>query len=316
MKMISVVIPVYNEQYNVSLAYTAIREVLMTFKGQYDYEIIFMDNRSTDGTFTKLKEIAEKDIKVKVVRFSRNFGYQRSIYTGFAISSGDAVIQFDSDLQDPLDLIKEFIKKWEEGFMVVYGVRRSRKEGKWLEFSRKAFYRLINALSEDDLPPDAGDFRLVDKKVVELLRQIYDYSPYLRGTIASFGFNQLGIPYDRLERKHGRSKFNFLSLIGLAVDGILNHSISLLRLATFTGFLAFIISIILVIIYSLGKLVFFPEWRAGFTTTIVLILISLGLNAFFLGIIGEYIGRIYQQVKKFPIAIIDESMNLEKDKFN
>lgn len=310
MKKISIAIPVYNEQDNILLAYNTVLESISELTDKYDFEFIFTDNHSSDNTFSILKDLAQKDSRVKVARLSRNFGYQKSIYTGYLLTSGDAVIQLDVDLQDPPSIIPEFIEQWEKGYSVVYGVRIGRKESFVLQGIRKLFYRLIDFLSEDQLPHDAGDFRLVDKRIIEEMRKLYDYSPYLRGMIASMGFNQIGIPYHRNERLHGKSKFNVNSLFRLAFDGIINHSIVPLRLATFFGFLIFTITVFAMGAYTLLRILYFPSWPAGFTTITVLILISLGMNALFLGIIGEYLGRLYQQTKGKPLTITEKTINL------
>jgi dolichol-phosphate mannosyltransferase len=191
-------------------------------------------------------------------------------------------------------------------------VRMRRKEMWLINYSRKLFYRLIDFLSETKLPHDVGDFRLVDKKIIDELRKLYDYAPYIRGTVASMGFEQTGVPYDRLERKSGRSKFRFKDLVSLGMDGILNHSIKLLRFATYTGAIVFMVSIFLIIGYMLAKLFSTKPWPAGFATTTILILLSLSLNSLFLGIIGEYIGRIYHQSKMRPISIIEKKLNFEE----
>lgn len=314
MKKISIIVPVYDEENNVADAYNALKEVMQGLVNRYDYEIIFTDNHSEDRTFSLIQEIAKKDPKVKAARFSRNFGYQRSIYTGYLLSSGDAAIQFDCDLQDPPQLIAEFIKKWEEGYDIVYGIRRTREEPWLIHVSRKSFYRVIAFLSTDNLPQDAGDFRLLDKKIITELRQLYDYSPYIRGLVASFGFNQTGIPYDRPDRRKGKSKFRLMDMVGLAMDGIANHSIVPLRLATYCGLIAFVSAIIILLVLVIGKLFFAQDWPRGYTTLIIAVMLSLGLNALFLGVIGEYIGRIYQQVKRRPLTIIDKLVNFDDSK--
>jgi len=311
MKKISVVIPVYNEEANIPRAYREIKTVLDSLSNCYEYEILFTDNHSEDNSFHLLQDMAARDPLIKVVRFSKNFGYQRSIYTGYMLSRGDAVVQLDCDLQDPPALIHEFIAKWEEGYSVVYGIRRTRAESWFISVARLVFYRLIDWLSEDTLPLDAGDFRLVDKKVIQELRKIYDFNPYLRGTISVMGFNQIGVPYDRLERKFGESKFPFLKLVRLAMDGLVNHSLVPLKLAHYIGVLTFFSAFCLMVGYIIAKLVFSHAWPTGFTTITTLILLSIGLNALFLGIIGEYLGRIYQQVRKHPITIIEKTLNLD-----
>lgn len=308
-KLISLVIPVFNEEENIFPLYQAVIPIINNCVDQYNFELIFTDNHSTDSTFAKLSELREIDQRVRVFRFSRNFGYQKSILTGYLKARGDALIQLDCDLQDPPDLIPEFLRHWEDGCAVVYGVRQSRQESAALHYARKLFYRLAGYLSEDDLPVDAGDFRLIDKKVVEVLRQVDDAQPYLRGMIAAMGFRQHGIKYDRRGRVRGKSNFRFKDLAGLALDGILNHSIVPLRLATFFGMGVTLLTLLAILGYVVSKLMFGFNWPAGFTTLTVLVLAGISVNALFLGIIGEYLGRIYQQVKKRPLVIIESALD-------
>jgi dolichol-phosphate mannosyltransferase len=306
-KLVSIIVPVLNEEDNVERLYEAVTQVMIGLEFKYDYELIFTDNHSSDSTFDKIEQLATKDSRVSGFRFSRNFGFQRSILTGYMKTSGDAVIQIDADLQDPPELIPELIEKWEEGYDVVYGVRRSRQEGWLIALTRRAFYKIIDLLSEDDLPRDAGDFRLVSRRIVELLGQVDDYHPYLRGLIASLGFEQVGIPYDRARRMSGESKFSVPRLVGLAVDGILVHSVIPLRIATFVGLGMSLVMMLGIIGYGLSRLILGHNWPAGFATTTVLLLLGITLNGLFLGIIGEYLGRLYQQAKKRPITIIERN---------
>jgi dolichol-phosphate mannosyltransferase len=309
-KKLSFVIPVYNEEENLINTYKAINEFMLAYGDKYEYEIIFTDNHSQDKTFSIVKNIAKDDKRVKAVRFSKNFGYQKSIYTGYLLASGDAAIQLDCDLQDPLQVVREFIKKWEEGYAVVYGIRKNRKEFWLMTLTRKIFYRLIAFFSTDELPQDAGDFRLVDKKIIEELRKLYDYYPYIRGLIASIGFEQIGVPYGRHERKKGKSKFKLTDCINLAIDGMINHSTVPLRLVTYVGLFVFLLGFIAASCYLIGKLFFRQDWPRGFATIAIFLSMTLSLPTIILGIIGEYVGRIYQQVKKRPIVIIDERVNL------
>ena len=311
-KLISIVIPVYNEEENVRAAYSAVNEVFATSLGnRYDWEFVFTDNRSTDSTFPILVALASENARVRVLRFSKNFGYQKSIWTGYCHARGDAAIQIDCDLQDPPELIPEFLNLWEQGNMVVYGVRRTREEEPRLMHAfRKCFYRLVDFLSEDPLPLNAGDFRLIDRKIMDILKQIDDRHPYLRGTIAAIGFRQIGVPYDRRGRQRGQSKFDLSSLVSLAVDGILNHSIVPLRIATVLGIVVSALTVLGAIAYVVGHMVSGQEWPRGFTTITVLILISLGVNALLFGIIGEYVGRMFQQMKNRPVTIIEDRINL------
>ena len=309
-KLISLIIPVYNEEDNIFPLYEAVLPIINDCESQYDFELVFTDNHSIDSTFAKLSELRELDQRVRVFRFSRNFGYQKSILTGYLKARGNALIQLDCDLQDPPELIPEFLKHWEDGCAVVFGIRRSRRESAVLQYARKLFYRLADYLSEDDLPVDAGDFRLIDRKVVDVLRQVDDAQPYLRGMIAAMGFKQHGIQYDRRSRERGQTNFRFKDLVGLALDGILNHSIVPLRLATFFGIGVTVLTLFAILGYVSGKFLFGVNWPAGFTTLTVLLLAGISVNALFLGIIGEYLGRIYQQVKKRPLVIVETSLDV------
>jgi glycosyltransferase involved in cell wall biosynthesis len=307
-KLISIIVPTLNEELNIQPFYKAVNPIIDQLSSYYNFEILFTDNHSTDRTFQKLKELNLRDPRIRVLRFSRNFGYQRSILTGYLNARGDAIIQLDCDLQDPPSLIPKFIEFWEKGYLVVYGIRKTRKESYLLNLARKIFYRFINYLSEIHLPPDVGDFRLVDKKIAYELGKMDDINPYLRGAIAELGFKQIGIPYNRERRERGASNFRFKDLCLLALDGILSHSIIPLRIASIFGLVISILTILSIGGYIIGKIVFQLSWPAGFTTLSVLILFSISVNALFLGIIGEYIGRIFQQVKKRSITIIDEEI--------
>lgn len=305
-KLLTILVPVYNEAPNIGPLFDALAPVLAELEKHLDVELLFTDNHSEDQTFDLLQARAAADPRVRVLRFSRNFGFQRSILTGYLNARGDAAVQIDCDLQDPPALILAFVQQWQNGCKVVYGVRRGRKEGMAITLARKVFYRLIDYLSDTRLPLDAGDFRLVDKVVLQELAKMDDFHPYLRGAIAAMGFEQKGIVYDRAERLRGESKFNFRRLLALAMDGILNHSVVPLRLATYTGLAVSALTFLGLVAYSIGRLLFGQAWPAGFATLTVLILLSLSLNALFLGIIGEYLGRIYQQVKKRPISIVEK----------
>lgn len=310
--LISIIVPVLNEDQNIHRLYKTVNETLAPLASKYDIEFVFTDNHSTDNSYQLLRGLAEKDQRVHVIRFSRNFGYQASIMTGYLNAQGDAAIQLDCDLQDPPAMIHEFIRQWEQGYKVVYGVRKQRKEGWFVTALRKVFYRVINALSEHPLPIDAGDFRLVDRRIIEELRKTNDATPYLRGKIATLGFKQIGIPYDREARTHGESKFSFSDLMRLAVDGILNHSTAPLRLATYCSQLIFLGALAVIAVYCVGRLTVGRDWPAGFTTLSALVLLSTSLNALFFGIMGEYIGRIYRQVKQTPLTIVEDSVNVDQ----
>ncbi|MBT7944184.1 MAG: glycosyltransferase [Alphaproteobacteria bacterium] len=305
-KLISIIVPVFNEVDNLEPLLEALNPVLAASSDRYHFEIIFTDNHSTDGTFAKLQEIAKDDGRIRALRFSRNFGVQKSILTGLLNAEGDAAIQIDCDLQDPPELIPEFLKYWEEGNEVVYGVRRSRKENIIMNATRSIFYRIINWLSEIDVPLNAGDFRLIDRKILDLLAQVNDRSPYLRGIISTFGFRQVGIPYDRDERKHGKSKFTMGEYFLVALDGIISQSVVPLRLATHVGIAIAILMMMSILALIIGKWVFDADMPRGYPTTLLVILFGISLNALFLGIIGEYLARIYKQSVPAPLTIVEE----------
>ena len=308
-KLISIVTPVYNEEENIHFYYNGITKAFEPLQDSYDFEIVLTDNGSTDRTFELIKEIAERDPRVRAFRFSRNFGYQKSIFTGFTKARGDAAIDFDCDLQDPPELLGRFIEEWEKGAHIVYGIRKTRQEGTFITFLRRTFYRLLDAISEDTLPHDAGDFMLLDSSIIKQLSTIEDQSPYLRGTIFGFGFKQVGIPYNRNARQFGTSKFPFVKMLGLAIDGIVSQSSTPLRLASYMGLIITCLTLLLSAAYLGAKMIWGTAIPAGFTTTTILILFSISLNGLFLGIIGEYLARIYAQVRKRPLTIIQESVD-------
>ncbi len=308
-KLITICVPVLNEEANIPRLYSAIQELRRGLADHYRFELLFTDNHSTDKTFALLSELAERDPLVRVLRFSRNFGFQRSVLTGYLNAAGAAVIQLDCDLQDPPELISQMLEAWEAGNQVVYGVRMKRQEGWLITATRHCFYRLLRSLSEHDVPLDAGDFRLVDRRVVEELAKIDDATPYVRGTIAALGFNQLGLPYERAARQAGSSKFRLRDLIHVALDGIFNHSFLPLRLATYTGAVVALATLVLLFVYVARKMLGAEGWPPGFATLVVLVLASISLNALFFGIQGEYIARIYRQVKKTPLTIVEKELN-------
>lgn len=307
-RLISFVVPVFNEEENVLPFYEAVSQVASTLADQYDFEFVFTDNHSTDRTFDLLATLAAKDSRVRAYRFSKNFGYQHSIMTGYAKCRGDAAIQLDCDLQDPPELVPAFLEQWRQGADVVYGVRIQRAEG-WLHnLARSAFYRLADFLSDDKLPVDAGDFRLISRRIIDLLCACEDAQPYLRGTIATFGFKQVGIQYERNARQRGESKFPLSKMIALALDGILNHSTVPLRISTYFGITVSALTFLMMLGYSIAKLALHLAWPAGFTTLAALILLSISINAMLLGIIGEYLGRMYRQIRKKPFTIIERAI--------
>lgn len=308
--LISISIPVLDEEGNIVALYERLCAVAELLKDRCDLEFVFSDNHSSDGTWAMLSDLAEKDGRVKAISFSKNFGFQRSILANYMHTKGDAVMQIDADLQDPPELLEKFFEQWQSGYKVVYGIRRKRPENLLLHSFRKFGYWVIDKISEHPIPRDVGDFRLVDRKVIQSLAKIKTANPYLRGMIAGLGFSQTGVPYDRDARVAGESKFNVSRLVRLGLTAVFNHSTVPLRAASFVGAGILAISIIGALYYVVLKLLH-PEFPQGLASIHILVLFGIGLNSFLLGIIGEYLLRIYLVLRAEPIAIIEKSLNLE-----
>lgn len=309
-RLISIVIPVFNESANVRGAYEAVCDV---FAGQekFDLEFVFTDNHSDDATFDRLSEIAALDARVKVLRFNRNYGFHRSLITGYRLAQGEAVVQLDCDLQDPPKLIPEFLELWERGHDVVVGIRKQRQEGYLLTLCRRSFYAFINYISDDQITRDAGDFRLIDRRVLDKVTALNDINPYIRGLSSAFATREVGVPYKRERRHYGRSKFPIGNLIKHASDGIFSMTLFPLRLAGQVSFIISIATIVLASYYFFAALFFGRNWPGGFATLVLLLLFGISLNAGFLAIIGKYVGSIYLQQQNRPIVIIERFINVD-----
>ncbi|OGS45221.1 MAG: hypothetical protein A2539_10345 [Elusimicrobia bacterium RIFOXYD2_FULL_34_15] len=310
MKKISVVTCIYNEEATINEVYEVIKKTFFGLSEKYDYEHIFMDNCSTDNTINILRDIAAKDKRVKVVTYSKNFGPIKNEFFGYTFATGDAVVGFEGNLKDPAELIPAFITKWEEGYEVVYGVRNKTRDNFLMSFMRKTFYKLCSSLSEEPLPLNAGVFRLTDKKVVDELIKIDDYKPYVRGLITTIGFKQIGINYERNARPRGKSKSNLTYLIDFAINAFISYSIIPIRICTYIGVILSVISFLIALIYAVIKIFFWNIQAPGIATVIVLVLFFSGIQMFFLGVIGEYIGAIHSQVRKKPFVVIKEKINV------
>lgn len=304
-KLITFCVPVYNEAGNVSALIARLQDTARSLADRYTFEFLFTDNSSTDATVDLLEAASRQDPRIRVLRLSRNFGFQRSILTNYLNARGDAVIQIDADLQDPPEMASDFLALWEQGYKVVYGVRRRRREGHAITTLRAVGYRFIDRLSETHIPPGAGDFRLIDRVVVEALRSFTDQSPYLRGLIAELGFRQIGLEYDRAGREAGESKFGFKALLGLGLDGLFSTSMVPLRAATWVGITVVALSL-LGILYYIYLRVVDPRLALGLISLHILVLISMGINAILLGIIGEYVGRTFRNTRGGPLTLIDD----------
>jgi glycosyltransferase involved in cell wall biosynthesis len=308
MSLISIVTPCFNEEENVERLCNEIRNVFNNLIG-YDYEHIFIDNSSTDSTVDILKEIAKRDPRIKIIVNMRNFGPVRSPHHGIFQAKGDAVILMVADLQDPPFLISEFLKKWREGYLVVIGIKNSSNENKLVFTIRKMFYQLLNRISEHDLINNFTGFGLYDKSVIDDLRSIEEPFPYFRGLIAEFGYKRYEIPYNQPKRVKGKSKTNFYSLYDFAMLGFVNHTKIPLRLASFIGFTVSLVSIIIAFAYFIYKLLFWNDFQVGMAPMVIGLFFFGGIQLFFLGIIGEYIGAIFTRIKKRPLVKEKERIN-------
>lgn len=310
MKKISIVSPCFNENDNVDNCYRAIRDLFDNSLKKYDYEHIFCDNSSTDGTQEKLRDIASKDKKVKVIFNARNFGEQKSNFNGIKNANGDAVVlYFPVDLQDPPSLIIEFIKYWEEGFDLVYGSRKNRKENFILSIFRKLFYKIINLGSQNTIPNDISDYQLADKKIIEEIKKIEDSSPFLRSLSFYVTDNYKKIDYDMQKRNYGRTKFSILSLIDYSLNGLLNVSYTPFRIILFFGLIISSISLMLGVYWFFEFIFYRPEVAKGIPLIIISLFFFSGIQTFLIGILGEYLVSIHKQVKRKEVLIEKERIN-------
>lgn len=310
--LVSISIPVLNEEGNLVALYARLCALATRMSDRCDLEFVFSDNHSSDRTWEILSNLAAKDTRVRAIRFSKNFGFQRSILANYLHTRGDAVMQIDADLQDPPEMLEQFFDAWKSGNPVVYGVRRKRPESPLLHIFRRVGYWVIDKISEHPIPRDVGDFRLIDRKVLQSLVQIKTASPYLRGMIAGLGFRQAGIPYDRDARTAGESKFNVSRLVRLGLTAVFNHSTVPLRMASFLGAVILAASIVGALYYFMLR-VLHPDLPQGMASIHILMLFGIGLNAFLLGIIGEYLLRIYLMLRAEPVAIVEQSLNIKSN---
>jgi glycosyltransferase involved in cell wall biosynthesis len=310
--LISIAIPVLNEADNLDALYERLNKLGNVMADRCRLEFIFTDNHSNDGTWSKISELAVRDPRVKAIRFSKNFGFQRSILANYIHANGDAVMQIDADLQDPPEMLEQFFELWKQGNHVVYGVRRKREEHESLTALRRMGYWVIDKISEYPIPRDAGDFRLVDRKVIEALKKHRTAHPYLRGMIAGLGFKQTGVPYDRQARTAGTSKFPFFQLVTLGLSGVFNHSVMPLRLSTYAGGFLVLASLLMTLYYLALKL-FQPDLPQGLASIHILVLFGIGFQALLLGLLGEYLLRIYLILRAEPVAIVEQSVNFQPD---
>ena len=311
MKKVSVVIPMYYEQEVVDVCYKRVKKVLEELKEKYEHEIIFINDGSKDKTLDILQDIAKVDKNVKIISFSRNFGHQAAVTAGLKYVTGDAIIIIDADLQDPPELIPDMIEKWEQGYEVIYGKRKKRNgESAFKLLTAKAFYTTLNKLSDVEIPGDTGDFRLVDKKVVDVINSLPEHNKFLRGLFSWVGFEQYEYEYERKERYAGKTKYPLKKMLKLASDGIIGFSIKPIKVIGGFGITFVIVSIVILLYFILSKIFGWTNMVKGWTSIMFATTFVGGIVLLSLWIIGEYLVRIYDEAKQRPQYIIKKKINI------
>lgn len=313
-KQISFIFPVYNNSASLNILYTQVKDVVSDLSKKYKYEFIFVNDGSIDNSIDVLRKLAKNDPSVKVLNLSRNFGHQAAVSAGLDYVTGDATIIMDADLQDPPAVCALLVEKWEEGYEVVYAQRRTRKDPLFKRLTADAYYRTLSSLSTVDIPRNTGDFRLVDRKVVHVVRQMKEQNRFLRGMFSFTGFRQIAVPFDRHVRLGGKSEYTFKKMMKLAKDGVFGFSDVPLQFVTRLGFLVSLLSLF-GIIYAVSLKLFWPHITVpGWTLIVVAIFFTAGVQLLMLGVLGEYIGRIYSEVRNRPNYIVREEINWSKKK--
>ena len=309
--LLSVVVPVFNEEQVIGLTHGRIVEVLGDLK-EFDLEVVYVDDGSKDGSAARLSDIAQSDRRVCVASLSRNFGHQPAVTAGLRQASGDVVAVIDADLQDPVELIPEMLTKWREGYSVVYGIRRNRQESAPKVFAYRVFYRLLSSLSDIDFPRDSGDFCLLDRTAVDAINRLPEKNRFVRGLRAWYGGRQIGLPYDRPPRAAGASAYPLGKLLNLAFDGIVSFSLLPLRLIFWLGLGSFIFAMLALLFFLAHRIFAFeifghtPADVPGFTSLILFVLLLGGVQLLSIGVLGEYLGRIYLEVKNRPEYVLSQ----------
>ncbi|HSM58277.1 MAG TPA: glycosyltransferase family 2 protein [Candidatus Sulfomarinibacteraceae bacterium] len=311
---ISILAPVYNEEPVLPELYRRVKAVMDDLG--YPWELVLVDDGSHDRSAEVIARLHEQDKRVKGVSFSRNFGFQVAVTAGLDHAQGDAVILTDADLQDPPEIFPDMIEKWQEGYDVVYGVRASREGETWFKLlTAKVFYRLIYRITDIEIPLDTGDFRLMDRRVVNAIRRMPERNRFLRGMVPWVGFKQTGVPYERRARYAGESKFSSMKqMLPFAIDAITSFSYLPLQLATYMGFVLAVVSLLAIIAVIAVRLFGPSSPLLGQATTLVAVLFLGGVQLISLGIIGEYLGRIYDEVKGRPLYLVEEKWGYEEER--
>lgn len=305
--LLSIIIPVLNEKDNIK----PLLQRLLPIIKNYKYEVIFIDDGSTDNTKSEIKKYTTKNSTIKLISFYRNFGHQMALSCGYSTASGDCIISMDSDLQDPPEIIQQMLNKWKSGSLVVYAKRKTRKvDNLFKRISASFFYNLMNFLSDVPIPKDVGDFRLLDRKVVDYLNSLPEQSKFLRGLVAWGGFPASYVSFDREKRNSGETNYSFGKMVNFALDGIISFSVKPLRLATFFGFLAAFIGFLGMLYAIIGKFYFPQDLVSGWAAIFVGLMFLGGVQLITIGIIGEYIGKIFTQIQNRPNYTIKERLNI------
>jgi dolichol-phosphate mannosyltransferase len=310
--LLSVVVPCYNEEAVLVETHRQLRETLDAL-GLEGYELIFVDDGSRDGTAALLRQLHAGCPHTRVLRLSRNFGHQTAVSAGIEHARGDAVVLIDADLQDPPSVIGDMLARWHEGYDVAYGLRTDRAgETAFKVATARWFYRMLNRLSETEIPLDVGDFRLMDRKVVDALVAMPERARFVRGMVSWVGFRQVAVPYARAERFAGNTKYPLFKMVRLAIDGVTSFSLVPLRLASWAGFLASLTALG-GIVFALVVRLFTNEWVPGWAAMFVAVMFLGGIQLLALGIVGEYVGRIYFEAKRRPLYLLSERMGFGPD---
>jgi polyisoprenyl-phosphate glycosyltransferase len=308
--LISIVIPMYYEGEVAQECYDRLKSVMQDNK--IKYEFIFVNDGSTDKTLDILTEIADRDSQAKIVNFARNFGHQTAVTAGVDFASGDAIIIIDADLQDPPEVIPALISKWKEGYEIVYAKRKKRTgETKFKLLTAKYFYKFLNYMSDIDIPKDTGDFRIIDRKAADVFKGMTERNRFVRGMFSWVGFNQTFIEYERDERFAGETKYPLKKMIKFASDGIIAFSTKPLKLVMTLGFFSVLVSF-LVLVYAISIKLFGREVETGWASIMVAITFFSGVQLLGMGIVGEYIARIYDESKNRPIYIVKDTVNIKE----
>lgn len=304
-QLISIVTPCFNEEKNVEEHFRRVKEAIVPFSDKYNFEHIYTDNCSTDNTYTKLIDLVNTQNNITAIKFSRNIGPNRAMFLGLSQAKGDAVILILADLEDPPEIIPQFIEGWQNGYEVVFGQIKSRTDGRILKYFRKAFYNIVSLLSEYPIPKNATEFRLVSRRVNEAVLSLSDENPYIRGCVAFVGYKQLAVPYDRAKRKEGKSSFNFWRLMSYALNGLTATTQAPLRLVSVLGFIITLLGFLNVVFHVVRKLMYPETAPLGFVTLISVITLFSGVQILSLGVVGEYIRKIYLQSLNRPKGFIE-----------